>query len=273
MISLEIDSSMKLVWTLLLAVAAVPPQLVSAQVPARLTIAAASDLQTVLPQIVAGFERATGIKATVTFGSSGNFFAQIQNGAPFDVFLSADADYPRRLGETGAVDAATLYEYAAGRLVLWTRSDSTVNITQGLTVLRGRQVRRIAIANPAVAPYGRAAVSALRSAGLIEAVEMKLVYAENVAQAAQLVLSGNADVALIGHALALGAALKAAGHFVDVPASMHPPIAQSAGIIAASRNKENARAFIDYLKSPAATAVLQSYGFSVPARAGRRPRT
>lgn len=254
-------------------VLAVMPQQrpIPAPAPGTLTIAAASDLQTALPPIVDAFERATGTITTVTYGSSGTFFAQIQNGAPFDVFLSADADYPRRLVETGAIDAATLFEYGAGRLVLWARNDSKIDLAQGLTVVRGPQVRRIAIANPAVAPYGRAALSALRSAGLIDAVEKKLVYADNVAQAAQLAQSGNADVALLGHALALGAALKAAGHFVDVPASMHPPIAQTAGIVAASRHKESARAFIDYLKSPAAVAMLQSYGFNVtaPARRGR----
>ena len=265
---------MKRLLLVLLALAALPqPRHITAQGRGTLTIAAASDLQTALPQIVDGFERTSGAKATVTFGSSGNFFAQIQNGAPFDVFLSADADYPRRLAEAREMDEGSLYEYAAGGLVLWTRNDSKINIAQGLTVVRGAQVRRIAIANPAVAPYGRAAVSALRSAGLIDAVEKKLVYAETVALAAQLVQSGNADVALIGHAVALGAALRATGHFVDVPASMHPRIAQVAGIVSASRNKENARAFIDYLKSPAATAVLQSFGFSVPAAAGRRGRT
>jgi molybdate transport system substrate-binding protein len=245
------------------------PRPIAAQERGTLTIAAASDLQTALPQIVDGFEKASGIRATVTFGSSGNFYAQIQNGAPFDVFLSADADYPRRLGETGAMDATSLYEYAAGGLVLWTRNDSKVNIAGGLAVVRTPQVRRIAIANPAVAPYGRAAVAALRSARLIDAVEKKLVYAENLAQAAQFVQSGNADVALIGHALALGASLRATGHFVDVPAALHPPIAQTAGIVSSSRNHTTARAFIDYLRSPAATAVLKSFGFTVPATAGR----
>jgi len=270
MISVEIDLSMKRFVLVLLALAALPhARHVSAQDRGTLTIAAASDLQTALPQIVDGFAKTTGVKAAVTFGSSGNFYAQIQNGAPFDVFLSADADYPRRLGETGAMDATSLFEYAAGGLVLWTRNDSKVNIAAGLPVVRSAPVRHIAVANPAIAPYGRAAVAALRSARLIDAVEKKLVYAENVAQAAQLVQSGNADVALIGHALALGASLRATGHFVEVPASLYPPIAQTAGILTSSRNQTTARAFIDYLKSPAATAVLKSFGFTLPATAGR----
>src|SRR4051812_16685158 len=145
-----------------------------AQARGALTIAAASDLQTALPDVAKQFERATGIKVALTFGSSGNFFAQIQNGAPFDVFLSADADYPRRLAATGHVDAATVYDYATGSLVLWTRNDRHLDLERGLSVLRDAQVRRIAIANPAVAPYGRAAIATLRSAGLLDAVQKKL---------------------------------------------------------------------------------------------------
>jgi molybdate transport system substrate-binding protein len=235
-----------------------PDQRLSAQPRGTLTIAAASDLQTALPEVTKEFERATGIKVTLTFGSSGNFFAQIQNGAPFDVFLSADADYPRRLAGTGHVDSATVYDYATGSLVLWTRNDRHLDLERGLAILRDAQVRRIAIASPAAAPYGRAAVSALTSAGLLDAVKNKLAYAENVAQAAQLAQSGNADVALIGHALALGPTLRATGHFVEVPASLHPPVVQAAGVVTASRNKANARAFVDYLKTAAAAATLRS---------------
>jgi molybdate transport system substrate-binding protein len=237
----------------------------------RLTLAAASDLQTVLPEITGRFERATGITTTLTFGSSGNFLAQIQNGAPFDLFLSADADYPRRLADGGYIDADTLYRYATGQLVLWTRNDSTFDVTQGLAILRDSRVRRIAIANPTVAPYGRAAVASIRSAGLFEEVEQKLVNAENVAQAAQLAQSGNADVAMIGHALALGPTLKRAGRFFEVPDRMHPPIVQAAGVVSASPNRDSARAFIDYLKGAEARRILRSYGFGVPDPAnGRR---
>src|SRR3954463_642662 len=260
----------RLILAIVLALAVLAPdQRLSAQSRGTLTIAAASDLQTALPQVTKEFERATGIKVALTFGSSGNFFAQIQNGAPFDVFLSADADYPRRLAGTGHVDPATVYDYATGGLVLWTRTDRHLDLARGLSVLRDPQVRRIAIANPAVAPYGRAAVAALRSAGLLDAVKNKLAYTENVAQAAQLAQSGNADVALLGHALALGATLRATGQFVEIPASLHPAVVQAAGIVAASRNKENARAFVDYLKTPAAAATLRSYGFGPPPASGR----
>src|SRR5215212_5803557 len=140
-------------------------------------VAAASDLQTALPALAAAFERKTAIKPMVTYGSSGNFFAQIQNGAPFDVFFSADADYPRRLAASGHVDPATVYDYATGRLVLWTRADGPLNISGGLQILRDSRIKRIAIANPAVAPYGRAAVAALKSAQLYDALDKKLVFA------------------------------------------------------------------------------------------------
>jgi len=233
-----------------------------------ITIAAASDLQAVLPDITRPFERSTGIRTTVTFGSSGNFFAQIQNGAPFDVFLSADADYPRRLADAGQVESSTLFEYATGRLVLWARRDSPLDVNKGLALLADAHVRHVAVANPATAPYGRAALAAIRSAGVFGVTERKLVYAENVAQAAQLAQSGNADVALIGHALAVGPALREAGHFLDIPARLHPPIAQAAAVVSSSPNKPAAREFIDYLKSAAAKQTLRSYGFDVAGGAG-----
>ena len=237
----------------------------AAQPRGTVTVAAASDLQTVLPVLAAAFERKTGITAAITFGSSGNFFAQIQNGAPFDVFFSADADYPRRLATSGHVDPATVYEYATGRLVIWTRGDGGVDIGSGLQSLQQGRIKRIAIANPATAPYGRAAVAALQSAGVYEAVRPKLVFAENLAQAAQLAESGNADVALIGHALAADRRLKSVGHFVDVPARAHPPIVQAVAIVSSARNATQARALLDYVKGGEARAIFQSFGFEVPA--------
>src|SRR5207247_1743245 len=131
-----------------------------------LTVAAASDLQSALPAIVSRFENDTGQRVRLTFGSSGNFFSQIQNGAPFDVFLSADIDYPRRLEASGEAERGSLYLYATGRIVLWTRNDSGIDVGRGLPVLADARVHRIAIANPEHAPYGRAAVAALRHEGL-----------------------------------------------------------------------------------------------------------
>jgi molybdate transport system substrate-binding protein len=230
-----------------------------------LTVAAASDLQAALPAIAAQFEKDTGQKVTLTFGSSGNFFAQIQNGAPFDVFLSADVDYPRRLVGAGLAERGSLYEYARGRLVLWTRRDSGIDVARGLAVLAGDHVRRIAVANPEHAPYGRAAVAALRAERLYDRVAGKLVIGENISQAAQFAQSGSADVGLIALSLALSPTLEESGVYADVPDTLYPPIQQAAVVIAASRQKPLARRFVEALEKPEIARILQSYGFAVPA--------
>jgi len=229
-----------------------------------LTIAAASDLQFALPAIAAQFEKDTGQPVRLVFGSSGNFFTQIQNGAPFDLFLSADIDYPRRLEAAGAGERGSLYQYAVGRIVLWSRSDSGIDVTRGLSALTDDRVRRIAIANPEHAPYGRAAVAALRHEGLYDRVRAKFVLGENISQAAQFADSGSADVGLLALALALSPALKKSGTYVEIPESWHPPIEQGAVVLASSRQKALAGRFIEYLKTPAIVRMLGAYGFAVP---------
>jgi len=229
-----------------------------------LTVAAASDLQSALPAIASRFEKDTGRKVTLTFGSSGNFFTQIQNGAPFDVFLSADIDYPQRLEASGQAERGSLYEYATGRLVLWTRRDSGIDVRRGLTVLGEEPVRRIAIANPEHAPYGRAAVATLRHEGLYERVQGKFVLGENISQAAQFAQSGAADVGLLALSVALSPALKNSGTYFDIPESWYPPIEQAAVVLTSSRQRDLARRFIDYLKTPESARILQSFGFAVP---------
>ncbi len=227
-------------------------------------VAAASDLQSALPPLLAAFEKATGITTTVSFGSSGNFFAQIQNGAPFDVFFSADIDYPRRLVAAGQADGDSLYAYATGRLVLWTRNDTGLDIRKGLDLLRDPRVRRIAVANPDFAPYGRAAIAALRSSRVYDQVKDKLVFGENVSQAAQLAHSGNAEVGLLAHSLALGEAMKSTGAFVDVPVDAYPPVVQAAVLVSAAKNKDAGRALLRYLKGAEARKILQAFGFAPP---------
>jgi len=232
---------------------------------AILTIAAASDLQPVLPRLVALFEQQTGHTVRTTLGSSGNFLAQIRNGAPFDVFLSADVDYPRQLDADGLAEPGTLSPYATGALVLWTRKGSRVDLRRGLAVLDSDGVRRIAIANPDHAPYGRAAIAALRASGVYEKIRGKLVLGENVSQAAQFVQSGNADVGLIPLSLARSPAARDAGEYVDVPADRYPAIQQAAVIVRASHNKDAARAFLAFLKQPEVVALLADAGLN-PAR-------
>src|ERR1700730_18557149 len=202
-----------------------------------LTVAAASDLQSALPAIASRFEKDTGQHAGLIFGSSGNFFTQIENGAPFDVFLSADIDYPRRLERSGQAERGSLYEYARGRLVLWRRNDSGIDVRRGLAVLTDASVRRVAIANPEHAPYGRAAVAALRHEGLYERVQGKCVLGENISQAAQFAQAGTADVGVLALALALSPALKNSGTYVEIPDAWKPPLEQAAVILASSRQK------------------------------------
>jgi molybdate transport system substrate-binding protein len=234
-----------------------------------LTIAAASDLQAALPPLAARFEQETGRKVTLTFGSSGNFFTQIQNGAPFDVFLSADIQFPQQLVRAGLAERASLYEYATGRLVIWTRKDSAIDVRKGLAVLTDSAVHHVAIANPEHAPYGRAAVAALRHEGLHERVRAKFVLGENISQAAQFAQTGNAEVGLLALSLALAPALKDAGVYVEVPASFHPPIEQAAVVLTKSPRKGLATQFVDYLKRPESVRTLQSFGFAVPKTTSR----
>src|ERR1700738_1737895 len=197
-----------------------------------LTVAAASDLQAALPAIVARFGPDGGQHVRLTVGSSGNFFTQIENGAPFDVFLSADIEYPRRLERSGQAERGSLYEYARGRLVLWTRNDSGIDVRRGLAVLTDASVRRVAIANPEHAPYGRAAVAALRHEGLYERVQGKCVLGENISQAGQFAQSGSADVGVLALALALSPTLKNSGTYADIPESWYPPLEQAAVVLA-----------------------------------------
>lgn len=247
------------------------PSPADAQAPTRrtLTIAAASDLQAALPDVIRRFERDANARVIVSFGSSGNFFAQIQNGAPFDVYFSADIDYPKQLVASGLADGASLYQYATGRLVLWTRKDSGIDVTRGLESLTDARVKRIAIANPKHAPYGRAAEAALRYEKVYDAVRTKLVLGENISQTAQLVDSGNASVGIIALSLALGPALSATGTYNEIPATAHPPIDQAVVIVSTSTDKVVARELVAYLGRPEVRRTLQRFGFTPPRQASR----
>jgi molybdate transport system substrate-binding protein len=229
-----------------------------------LTVAAASDLQAVFPELARGFERASGIRVVAAFGSSGNFFAQIQNGAPFDVFMSADADYPLKLAASGHAERGSLLRYGVGHLVVWTRNGSGIDIGRGVQALTAANVRRIAIANPEYAPYGRAAIAALRNARIYDSVQSRLVLGENISQTAQLADSGNADVAIIALSLALGPTLRANGSYAGIPASLHPRLDQAAAVMVRSPKKKEARRFLTYLESREARATLQRFGFQPP---------
>ena len=230
----------------------------------EIMVAAASDLQSVFPAVAAQFQKETGRTVRLTFGSSGNFFAQLQNGAPFDVFFAADIDYPRQLEAAGLTEPGTLYEYATGRIVLWARRSSGIDVQRGLQALLDPAVKRIAIANPEHAPYGRAAIAALRHESLYDKVRGKLVLGENISQAAQFVESGNAEAGIVALSLALAPALKGSGTYYEIPASFHPAILQGAVVVKSSRNKDVAKQFLAFLKTPAIVRQLQAFGFAVP---------
>jgi molybdate transport system substrate-binding protein len=244
---------------LILAVAVIGPARAQKQ---EVRVAAAADLQFAMTDLAQQYEKQTGNKVNSTYGSSGNFFSQLQNGAPFDVFFSADIDYPRKLEAAGLAEPGTLSEYAVGRIAIWMPADSQVDVAkQGWTALLNASVQKIAIANPEHAPYGRAAVAALRKAGIYERVAAKLVYGENISQAAQFVQSGNAQAGIVALSLATSPAMKD-GKLWEIPPDMHPPIQQAAIVLKGAKNREAAQAFLTFVKSDAGRATLVKYGFS-----------
>lgn len=233
----------------------------------EITIAAAADLQFAFQDLGARFEKETGRKVRVIYGSSGNFFAQLKNGAPFDLFFSADIDYPKRLEASGLAEAGSLYPYANGKIVLWARHESKLDLSRGLQTLVDSSVRKIAIANPEHAPYGRAAVAALKHENLYDKVSAKFVLGENISQAASFVVSGSADAGIVALSLAMSPSMKDMGEYVEIPAADYPPIEQAAVILKSAPHKETARQFLAFLKTPALQGLLRSYGFSVPSSA------
>jgi molybdate transport system substrate-binding protein len=233
----------------------------------EITVAAASDLQFAFQDVATRFQHDTAKSVKLTFGSSGNFFTQIENGAPFDLFFSADSDYPKKLEAAGLTEPGTLYEYAVGRIVLWVPNDSKLDLSRGLKVLLDPEVHKIAIANPEHAPYGRAAVSALQHEGIYDKVRDRFVLGENISQTASFVTSGSADVGIIALSLALAPSMKSQGRFVQIPGEDYPPIRQAAVILKSSKQTALAHQFLDYVKSPAIVELLKTYGFSLPQEA------
>ena len=231
---------------------------------ADIKIAAAADLTFAFKDVAARFEQQTGASVKLTYGSSGNFFAQIQNGAPFDLFFSADVGYPQKLEAAGLIEAGTIYDYASGKLVMWVPNASKLNLSRGLAVLLDPSIRKIAIANPLHAPYGGAAVAAMRHDAIYDKVRRKLVLGENISQTAQFVQSGNADVGLLALSLAVAPAMKDSGRYVEIPAADYPPLIQAAAILKSSHNKGLAAQFLKFLKEPATVALMEQYGFSIP---------
>jgi molybdate transport system substrate-binding protein len=230
----------------------------------ELTIAAASDLNFAFKELVAKYERTKGVHVKLSLGSSGNFFSQIINGAPFDLYFSADIRYPQKLEEGGHAIRGSLYKYAVGRIVLWAPLGSKVAVDKGMDALLEPSLKKIAIANPKHAPYGRAAVAAMMHFKVYERIKDKLVFGENISQTAQFIESGACDTGIVALSLALAPSMKAAGTFWEIPSESHPPLEQGAVILNNSKNKEAATKFLDFVKGVEGQEILRRYGFSLP---------
>jgi molybdate transport system substrate-binding protein len=230
----------------------------------QLLVAAASDLVYCLDELHAAFRRENpDIELKTSTGSSGNFFAQIKNGAPFDIFLSADLSYPRELIKAGLADEKSLTPYAAGRIVLWTTNDK-IDLTPGLAALTATAIRKIAIANPDHAPYGRAAKASLEYFKIWDQMETKVVYGENIAQTAQFVETGNADAGIVALALVLSPKLANVGHWVEIPPESYPRLDQAAVVTKKGCDNPASALYLTFLRSPSARKIFDRFGFRLP---------
>ena len=227
--------------------------------PPRLLISIAANLRDACEQLQSGLEASTGIPVLFNFGSTGKLAAQIEQGAPVDLFVAADAATPRRLEGQGLTLPGSFAVYARGRLALWWRADSGLDFG-GLQDLARPEVKRIAIADPSLAPYGLAAEQALRTAGLWERVQPRLVFAENIAQALQYAETGNVEAALVARSLCA----EGQGRWILVPAELHAPLDQALVVIRSSPRAEEARRFAEFLLGPEGRRILQSFGYGVP---------
>jgi molybdate transport system substrate-binding protein len=239
---------------------ALPPNAVAEEI----AIAAASDLNFAIKDVIAEYEKATGHHVKLSLGSSGNFYAQIQNGAPFDLYFSADIAYPKKLEEAGLIVPGSVYRYAIGRIVLWTNHASRRDVSKGMDVLRDPAVKKIAIANPKHAPYGRAAVAAMQHFKVYDEAKDRLVLGENISQAAQFIESGACDVGVIALSLALAPTMKAAGTYWEIPSDAHPPLEQGAAILKSSKQQETAKQFVEFMRGTQGQEIMKRYGFMLP---------
>ncbi len=230
---------------------------------AEVRVAAAADLKFALDQLVTDFHKThPEIGITPTYGASGTLFAQLSNNAPFDLFLSADIGYPKKLIQAGLAPKGTEFRYARGRIVIWVQNQSTLKIDKGLPILSDPAVLRIAIANPDTAPYGRAAVAAMKKMAVYEKIKDRLVIGENIAQAAQFVQSGSADVGIIAESLAVSPGMKPMGRFHVISPDAYPAIEQGGIILPTASNPKAAQEFKKFLTGPDGQAVLKQSGYA-----------
>jgi len=233
---------------------------------ADLRVAAASDLNFAIKEIIAQYERDSGNHIQLTLGSSGTFFTQISQGAPFDVYLSADRTYPEQLLKQNLAESGSLFVYGIGKIVLWVPSQSPIDVGKlGMQSLLHASVRKISIANPDHAPYGRAAVAAIQHSGIYDRVKDRFVLGENISQAAEFVHSGAAQIGVIALSLALSDPMRGAGKYWEVPLDFYPRLEQTGVILRRARDSGNlqaAQAFVRALQSSRAREILNRYGFT-----------
>ena len=233
----------------------------------RVRVAAAADLNVALGELIARFGASHDVDVTVSYGSSGTFYAQLLNQAPFDLFLSADLRYPNDLVTRGLTLPQTEFTYAVGRLVLWAPASSPFEIERdGFQALTAASITHVAVANPEHAPYGRAAVAAMRSAGVYDRLRPKLVFGENVAQAMQFAQSGAADAAIVARSLTFAPNVTRTGRVFEIPTATYPRIDQGGVILRWAADPDAARALRGFVLSADGRAILERSGFSLPER-------
>ena len=246
---------------ILLAIAAMCGQTAPAS---ELSIAAASDLVFCLEELNSAFNKAhPEIALKSITGASGNLFAQISNGAPFDVFLSADMRYPLELIKSGLAQRESLTLYAIGHLVVWAASDA-VDISSGIRSLTSPAIRKVAIANPQHAPYGRAAKAALTYFDLWNVLQEKLVFGENIAQAAHFVKTGNVDAGIVALSIVLAPSVNSKGRWIEVPEHAYSPLEQGAVVTKVGALNPASQLYIEFLRSPPARTIFDRFGFRLP---------
>ncbi|HKV38721.1 MAG TPA: molybdate ABC transporter substrate-binding protein [Blastocatellia bacterium] len=231
---------------------------------ATVSVAAAADLKFALDDIVTAFTKTSpNTSVKVTYGSSGNFFSQLSNRAPFDAFFSADIEYPHKLIERGLASKGSEFHYATGRIVVWVPNQSQLDLEKlGIQALIAPSVKKIAIANPAHAPYGRAAEAAMKEMGVYERAKDRLVLGENIAQTAQFVQTGAADIGIVALSLAMGPNMKGKGRYWEVPLDSYPRMDQGGVVLNWAQDPKAARQFVDFIIGPEGKTILRSYGFS-----------
>jgi molybdate transport system substrate-binding protein len=222
-------------------------------------VAVAANFTEPAKEIAAGFEKATGDKVTLSFGSSGAFYTQIQAGAPFQVFLSADADRPTKAEQAGLAVAGTRFTYAVGRLVLWSASPGVVDARGA--VLKSGKFDKLAIADPTAAPYGAAAIQTLQKLGVYDVLKPKIVQGTSIAQAFQFVQTGNAQLGFVALSQTIG---QSGGSSWIVPESLHDPIVQQAVLLKIGADSKAAQDFLAYLKGAQARAIIHKFGYATP---------